>query len=112
VKQTVFSAYEEGKTSEDLSIDDFHESAMGIIRMPLEGISPRVLKKALDPLENVKRRRSMGGPAPAEVARNLAQMKRELEADVSILNTKKDKTKAAHDGMRKKISQVLGMSGK
>jgi argininosuccinate lyase len=112
VKQTVLSAYAEGRTSEDLSIDDFHESAMRIIRMPLEGISPRVVKKALDPLENVKRRKSMGGPAPTEVARNLAQMRRELETDVSIVRGKKEGTKAAYDGMRRKISQVIGMSGK
>jgi argininosuccinate lyase len=112
VKQTVLSAYEEGKTSEDLSIDDFNASAMQIIERPLEGISPRVVEKALDPLENVKRRKSMGGPAPAEVARNLAQMKGELEADVSMVSGKKNKTRAAYDGMRKKISQVIGMSAK
>jgi hypothetical protein len=39
-------------------------------------------------------------------------MRRELETDVSIVRGKKEGTKAAYDGMRRKISQVIGMSGK
>jgi argininosuccinate lyase len=58
----------EGKTIDHFTIDMVKEASLEGIGREL-GISEEGLKLAIDPMNNVRRREVVGGPAPEEVMR-------------------------------------------
>ena len=56
-------------------------------------LSDAAVKMALDPLENVKKRCSTGGPAPVEVERMLVERRRRLSEEDAMLGSIKEKLK-------------------
>ncbi len=60
------------------------------------GLSQKTVKEALDPLVNIRKRTVSGGPAPKEIKRQIAVIKKKLaesENDIKLINKKINKAK-------------------
>ncbi|MFZ3059257.1 MAG: argininosuccinate lyase [Candidatus Methanoperedens sp.] len=60
------------------------------------GLSEKAVKEALDPLVNIRKRTVPGGPAPKEIKRQIAVIKKKLagsENDIKLINKKMNKAK-------------------
>jgi len=66
-------------------------------------ISEEVLRKVLDPIENVKTRDVKGGPSPDEVSRMTKERWKVLEDDDELILKKKESLKLADDRLVKEI---------
>jgi argininosuccinate lyase len=58
------------------------------------GLSEKAIREALDPVDNVRKRRIQGGPAPGETKRQITVMKKKLsliQKDIGLLCEKRDK---------------------
>jgi argininosuccinate lyase len=106
VKRAVWQLYSQGRTSEDLTLEELNAASMKILGKPLQNISAEVIAKALDPLENIKRRNVLGGPAPTEVAKNIETMRNKLQTDTDVLNTCRDRIASAEATRNEKIKQI------
>lgn len=107
VKRAVLGLYHQGKTSEDLTLEELNEAAMAVIQKPLQNINADDIEKALDPLENVKRRNVLGGPAPTVVAKDIVDMRNRLQRDVLQIKEWRKKIELAENNMREKADQVI-----
>jgi argininosuccinate lyase len=63
-----------------------------------EGLSQEIFDKALDIMENVKRRKVVGGPSPVEVSRMIEERNYQLSLDTDILT---EKTNTVRDALKK-----------
>jgi argininosuccinate lyase len=88
VRETI----EAGKTALAITAADLDRAAQTLFGKPL-GIAPDVIRKALDPVENVRLRTVTGGPAPAVMREMIARRNGALErdcAEVSALQRRID----------------------
>jgi argininosuccinate lyase len=80
IASTASRAISESKTAEEITVEMIEEAALEGLGRKL-GMSEEELRLAIDPLENVRRRKAIGGPAPEEVKRMIddrrAKIKRE-----------------------------------
>ncbi len=79
-----------GKTP-TLSLLDELSSKIINEKLSEKGLSEKDVKQALDPVENVKKRAVMGGPAPKETKRQIVVIKRKLvttKGDINIVRKK------------------------
>jgi argininosuccinate lyase len=95
VKHAVHRLHHRGQTCQALTLPLLNEAATKVLGKPLEGIDEEDLRQALDPLENVRRRNVVGGPAPQDVAVRLQELHRQLEADRRELDVRCERLRAA-----------------
>jgi argininosuccinate lyase len=70
---------------DELSLKVIHEKLSG------RGLSEKAIKQALDPMENIKKRTVLGGPAPGETKRQVATLRKKLagnEKDIKLFRKK------------------------
>jgi argininosuccinate lyase len=72
------------------------------------GITAVALRRALDPLENVRTHAIRGGPAPEVVAGAVAEMRRETEAAGARLAAMVDAWRAAAGALDAEVAHVIG----
>ena len=77
IASTASRAISEGKTAEEISVEMIEEAALEGLGSEL-GMSEEELRLAVDPLENVRRRKAIGGPAPEEVKRMIDDRRAKL----------------------------------
>ena len=70
-------------------IDSISEVVLGEA-LSARGLTENLVKEALDPESNIRRRNAIGGPAPEEMGRYLAKQKTELELNEEEIATLKD----------------------
>jgi hypothetical protein len=66
-----------------------------------------VIREALDPMDNVRKRMVQGGPAPRETKRQITVMKKKLsriQKDISVLYEQRDKASDKLEKVCKKYS--------
>jgi argininosuccinate lyase len=71
------------------------------------GLSEKAVREALDPMDNIKKRRIEGGPAPGETKRQITVIKKKLsiiKKDIGILYKKRDKASDKLEKVCKKYS--------
>jgi len=90
-------AYERGLVPSEVSTEMLDEAAIAYLGQPVR-LDPAVLKRALDPLEFVKARTLVGGPAPATVGAELRRAGQRLEQDA-----------ATHAGVQARLVQAAAM---
>jgi argininosuccinate lyase len=79
-----------GKTP-TLSLLDEHSLKITHVKLSDMGLSEKDIEKALDPMENIKIRAVLGGPAPRETKRQVTAMKEKLariESDIKQIRRK------------------------
>jgi len=107
VRRAVFELYSQQKTSEDFTWDLLNRYSLEVLQKPLEGITEEDVRAALDPLENIKRRSVMGGPAPKEVKEQMTELKKQLQQDCERIEQLKNKIKSAQSKMKEQIDRVV-----
>jgi argininosuccinate lyase len=71
------------------------------------GLSEKAIKDALDPVDNIRKRRVHGGPAPLETKRQIEVIKKKLsivQKDIGVLYEKRDKASDKLEKVCKKYS--------
>ena len=82
IASTTSRAISEGKTADQITVEMIGESSLETIGRELE-MSEEELRLAIDPFENVKRRKATGGPAPSEVRRMIDDRRIRIENEES-----------------------------
>jgi argininosuccinate lyase len=77
IASTASRAISEDKTAEEITVEMIEEAAIEGLGREI-GMSEEELRLAIDPLENVRRRKAIGGPAPEEVKRMIDDRRAKL----------------------------------
>lgn len=67
-----------------------------------------MVKEALNPVSNVKRRKIAGGPAPDEMLNYLSKRQTELELNRQEIATLKDITDSAFENLLATVNEYTG----
>ncbi|HEY6585840.1 MAG TPA: argininosuccinate lyase, partial [Candidatus Methanoperedens sp.] len=70
---------------DELSSEIIHE------KLSDRGLTEKAIREALDPVDNVRKRKVMGGPSPLETKRQIAVIKKKItiiEKDIGLFNKK------------------------
>jgi argininosuccinate lyase len=110
VKKAVLPLYHQGKTSEELTLEELNRTAMDVLGRPLQGITTEDIKKALSPLGNIEKRAVPGGPAPVTVLKDIEGMRMRLQDDVQQIQSWREKIDIAGKTMKEKIARVTKSS--
>jgi len=81
IAATTSKAISEGRTADQITAEMIEEAALESIGRKL-GVSRHDLRLAIDPVENIKRRKTIGGPAPEEVKRMIADRWKKVDAEI------------------------------
>lgn len=73
-------ALKEGKKAEDITPEMITHAAEQVLKRPLT-ITYDLLKQAIDPVLNVKRRKVIGGPAPESVQKMIQNQRKQLSEE-------------------------------
>ncbi len=106
VGQLVARVYQQGQLPEAITtemIDAIAQNTFGrALHIPSEAI-----KRALDPLENVRARKVRGGPAPDEVRRMLVDRRKQQEVLNSQLHERRENLASAKEALDSVVSGLL-----
>lgn len=106
VAKTVAQALEKDKSSSsDITTDMLDISSQEIIGQPL-GLAPEIIRKALDPIENVRVRKA-SGPAPEEVGRLINEAKQKLTEDEETTEVLRKALGSAKEKLRNHVDNSL-----
>ena len=100
IASTVSRAISEDKTAEEITVEMIEEAAIEGLGREI-GMSEEELRLAIDPLENVRRRRAIGGPAPEEVKRMIDDRQEKIESE-----------ELKHDERRRKLEEAYQKLGR
>jgi argininosuccinate lyase len=101
-------ATERGIAPKDVTPALLDEASNAYIQRPLD-LPAQALRRALDPLEFVKARTLVGGPAPATMTKELARASARLAADQSALDTTQKRLDEAAAKLEAAIDAVVGV---
>ncbi len=107
VGKTVSRAVDEGKTAMGLTTGMLDESCQDLFGHPL-GLSPEALSRALDPWENVCVRTVTGGPAPAEMARMLADAGARQTAAEERQRLRRQRLESSRQQLAREVAVAVG----
>jgi argininosuccinate lyase len=103
---TTRQAIEAGKQADEITSAMVDTCAVEVIGKPL-GLKEETVKKALDPVENVRVRNIPGGPAPEEVRRMIEDRKGVLVQDRQRLEQRKHKLEEGAVRLGQAVEAVL-----
>jgi len=107
IAETVSTALAEGLTADQITPRMIEDAAVKSINQRLT-ISEEQLRLALDPAENVKRRKIVGGPAPVEVKRMIADRRAQINLEESRRQDRLRKLEKAQNELKRAESETLG----
>lgn len=89
------------KEGEKPSMEKIDSAAKIVLGKSLSGmgLTENMIKEALDPVSNIKRRKLTGGPAPEEMRRYLSKRQTELELNKQEIATLKDIIDSAFENL-------------
>jgi argininosuccinate lyase len=97
VALVVRNALAAGKSADAITTADLDAAAVALFGKPL-GIPPNAVAQALDPVENIRTRTVLGGPAPASMTRMLAAREATLGRDAAALEAVAGRIDSARKG--------------
>jgi argininosuccinate lyase len=103
----VRQSMEAGKAEKDVTPEMVDRAAVEYVDKPV-GLSAQQIKQALDPLECVKARTLIGGPAPDQVRRQLEESREALLTDQKIFEELQGQIKAGEKKMAAAEKTLLG----
>ncbi|MCW3979001.1 MAG: argininosuccinate lyase, partial [Candidatus Bathyarchaeota archaeon] len=95
IASTTSRAISEGKMVDQITIEMVEEAALEGIGGEL-GISEEELRLAVDPTENVRRRKVVGGPAPEEVKRMIDDRRSKVDLEEARHRERKENLEKAY----------------
>jgi argininosuccinate lyase len=109
IAKTTSNAITEGKTADQITTEMIEEAAFESIEKRLK-ISKDKLRLAIDPIENVKNRNIIGGPAPEEVKRMIDNRWQKVNIEESRHMERVKKLKKAYKELRKAEARIIQFS--
>ncbi len=103
----VRQSIEEGKGEKDVTPEMVDRAAKEYTGKPV-GLSAEAISKALDPLECVRARSLIGGPAPDEVKKQIEESERALSQDQRIFDELQGQIKTGEKRMEEAEKALLG----
>lgn len=103
---TTRTAMKAGKKANEITSDMVDVAAREVIGEPL-GLNTETVKKALDPIENVRIRDVIGGPAPTEVRRMIKARKEDLLQDRKRLEQRKRKLVESRERLQSAVEAII-----
>ncbi len=89
-----------------VAYDDLDAAAREVLDDGFGAYTDReAIEAALDPVESVDSRDSLGGPAPEAVEANLENARDTIEADTTTLRSRRDALEAAADALETEVSR-------
>jgi len=107
IGETTSKAIAEGRTADQITTKMIEESALKGVGRRLE-LPEEALRSAIDPTENVKRRRSIGGPAPDEVKRMVDDGWKKIGAKEAGHKERLAKLEKAYEELRTAENEIIG----
>lgn len=95
VGRVVRQGLERGKSADEITVQDVEEAAEALFARKL-GITEEEVREALDPMENVRSRRAVGGPAPERMVEMIAARRAGLARDRHGLSEIKERIRSAY----------------
>ncbi|MBN1318583.1 MAG: argininosuccinate lyase [Anaerolineales bacterium] len=106
VGMTTRMAIMSGKMANEITSAMIDEAAVQILGRPLE-LDEEIVKRALDPVENVNVRNHAGGPAPSAVKRMIKAGEAVLVKDKKLLQRRIDRLARAAEALEKSIDSII-----
>jgi len=106
VARVVRDAIASGKTAGRIDVADLDAAAHAVVGRPL-GLSAETVRTALDATANVAARTATGGPAPAEMARMLADRRTRLSTDEAATAAVATRLKRAGETLEDAVDGLL-----
>lgn len=109
IAETTTQALDEGKSANQITVDMIKDAALKRLGRQLD-VTNTELQLAVDPLENVKRRKVLGGPAPEEVKRMIGDRWNRVNIETSRHVERLEKVSKAYaalDSAENKLLQVI-----
>jgi argininosuccinate lyase len=103
---TTLEAVKAGKKADQITGAMLDAAAMEVIGRPLR-LDEQIIRKALDPFENVRIRSVIGGPAPDEVRRMIDVRNALLADDQDRLEHRRRRLAQAAQGLRDAVAATL-----
>jgi len=103
---TTLEAVKAGKRADQITGAMLDAAAIEVTGRPL-GLDEQIIRKALDPYENVRVRSVIGGPAPDEVRRMIDARNAVLAEDQDRLEHRRRQLAQAAQGLRDAVAAVL-----
>ena len=100
IGETTSKAISEGKTADQITVEMIEEAVQKSIGRRLK-LPKEALRSALDPTENVKRRKGIGGPAPEETKRMIEDRQKKTENNEASHRERQAKLEKAYKELRK-----------
>jgi argininosuccinate lyase len=110
VGRVVRETIEAGKTAAEIVSADLDAAATALFGRSLD-IPEEVVRKALDPAENLKTRSVTGGPAPERMAEMLAQRSATLAQDLDAIAAVRRRVAAADAELDAAVLRALAAAG-
>ncbi len=107
IAEVTSKAISEGKTADQITLQMVEEVAESQLKRRL-GISAEALRTAIDPVENVRRRKTTGGPAPEEVRRMIVDRRNRVQAEESRHFKRLERLRNAYDLLTEAEGKILG----
>jgi len=107
VVDVVLKAISQGKKVSEVTPDMVADSSLNVVGRRLE-IGPEDLRAAVDPAENLRRKTSIGGPAPDEVRRMIAERRSRLADTKRRREGRLGKLRAAYEKLAE-VERGLGV---
>ena len=99
----------DGKKADEITPGDVAASSEKTIGKRIE-ISAEELRSAIDPIQNVRRRKVVGGPAPESVKKMIVERRRQVEAEEKRHNKRINNLKKAYEKLAR-VEKTLMKSG-
>jgi argininosuccinate lyase len=109
IAETTTQALAEGKFANQITVDMIKDAALKHLGRQLD-VTNKELQLAVDPLENVKRRKVLGGPAPEEVKRMINDRRNRINIETARHVERLEKVRKAYaalDSAENKILQAI-----
>ncbi len=107
IAEMTSKAISEGKTADQITLQMVEEVAESQLGKRL-GLSAEALRIAIDPAENVRRRKTTGGPAPDEVRRMIADRWNRIQTEESRHFERLERIRGAHELLTEAEEKILG----
>lgn len=110
VGQTVTVAVQAGKKANEVTPEMLEETSLSLFNEPL-GVSRAAISRALDARENIRIRTVIGGPAPSELHRMIAQRQAHLDTDRHLLASECERLAGLQRQLRTEAAKFVELAG-
>lgn len=107
VGNIVSKAIKNGMTTKDIDSKFLDSISIDVMGSKLK-IKDGKIKEALDPVESIKGKAVIGGPAPDEVGRMIKTRKKEISEKESRLNERVEKIETSKEGLLDLVRKIAG----